>query len=136
VSPEISYAFDLARTDGWFHVNVGIWDVPRGPLGVLLYLPLVPLFWITPVRAARAFLIASSLFVWYATLGPAFVMFTLALLAYYFFATKALTEGGRIVWRDAGMHRHAAMVASWGAASERPHSTCRHPGRCSRLRWS
>lgn len=104
----ITPVFDLARSDGWFHLNIGLWDVPRGPLGVLLYLPFVPLFWITPARATRAFLIATSLFVWYATLGPAFVMFTVALLAYYFLATKMLTKGGRIVRRN-------ARVDSWKA---------------------
>jgi len=116
VSAPITFVFDLARTDGWFHLRVGAWDVPRGPLGVLLYLPLVPLFWITPARAARALLIATSLLLTYATLGPAFLTLLLGLTFYYFFATQILTERGRIVWRDARMDRHAAPVVCWQEA--------------------
>lgn len=87
------FIVDCTRLDGWFHCTVGDWDIPRGPLGVLAFLPFVPLLWILPARALRAFLIVSSLVVWYATLGPAFVAFVLALLACYFTATRILTGG-------------------------------------------
>ncbi len=92
MSEPVRFIVDFARLDGWFHLQMGPWDVPRGPLGVLAYLPFVPLFWLTPPRAARGFLITTSLLVWYATLGPAFVVFLLALLTFYYGATHALAR--------------------------------------------
>jgi len=94
VSDPLHLVVDWTRFDGWFHLYVGEWDVPRGPLGVLAYLPFVPLFWITPPRFARAFLIGTSLFVWYVTLGPAYLGLLTGLLAYYYAATWPATRTG------------------------------------------
>jgi alginate O-acetyltransferase complex protein AlgI len=103
--------FDFTRLDGWFHLQIGEWDVPRGPLGVFAYLPFVPLFWLMPARATRTFLIATSLLVWYATLGPAFVVFLLTLLVYYFAVTVGVAGSPEVDPRTRRRRLVAAVLA-------------------------
>lgn len=80
---------DFSRMDGWFHLQAGPWDVPRGPLGVLFFLPFVPLFWWLPQGRVGPAIILTSLLVSYATLGPAFVALIVGLITFYLVITVA-----------------------------------------------
>ncbi|HOB73823.1 MAG TPA: MBOAT family O-acyltransferase [Phycisphaerae bacterium] len=71
---------DFARWDGWLHLVQDGHDLPRGPIGVLAYLPLAVLFWWTPRRWQAAYLWMSSLLLAFVTLGPGYAV-TLAGLA-------------------------------------------------------
>jgi alginate O-acetyltransferase complex protein AlgI len=52
---------------------------PRGPLGLLLYLPFVPFYWVVPPRHRRTYLTATSLLLALVTLGPGYTATLLAL---------------------------------------------------------
>lgn len=73
------------RPEGWIHWFQGGFDVPRGPLGVMCYLVFVPLFWLVPRRWRATYLVATSLLVTVATVGPVFTI-SLAALALGSFA--------------------------------------------------
>ena len=77
----LAEAFEIAfRPDGWVHFVVEGRSVTRGPVGVLLYLALVPAYWFVPRAHRSAYLIASSLLLALVTLGHAYTI-TLAALA-------------------------------------------------------
>ena len=65
--------------DGCVRLMQGGHNLPRGPLGVLCYLPFVPLYWLMPLRYRPAFLWTSSLTLAALTLGPAYAVTILAL---------------------------------------------------------
>ncbi len=54
-------------------------NVPCGPLGVLCYLPFVPIYWLLPAHHRAAYLWISSLVLALLTLGPAYTVMLAAL---------------------------------------------------------
>ena len=64
--------FDPSRWDGWFRLTVGDWNPAVVPIGVLLYLPFVPLFWWAGRRATLWLIPLSTLALSWATLGAAY----------------------------------------------------------------
>lgn len=88
--------FDI-RPEGWIHcVQAGL-DVPRGPIGVLVYLAFVPLFWLVPTRWRSRFLTVSSLLLALMTVGHAFAV-TLAVLSLAGFAIVRSLSHPRRYW--------------------------------------
>lgn len=67
------------RLDGCIHILQDGHDVPRGPLGLLLYLAFIPLYWMVPARHRATFLSLSSLICLLLTLGPAYTATVLLL---------------------------------------------------------
>jgi len=67
--------FDI-RPEGWLHwfTGPGNFDLPRGPLGVMVYLVFVPVFWIVPRPWRSAYLITTSLLLTLITVGHAFTL--------------------------------------------------------------
>jgi len=66
--------------DGMIRFVQDGYNLPRGPLGVLCYLPFIPVYWIIPPRHRSNYLWISSLVLALLTLGPAYA-FTIAALA-------------------------------------------------------
>ena len=85
------------RPEGWIHSIQGGFDVPRGPVGVLIYLCFVPFFWIVPRRWRAHYLVFSSLLLTLATVGPAFVL-TLSILALAGWALVRAFAEDRLYW--------------------------------------
>jgi D-alanyl-lipoteichoic acid acyltransferase DltB (MBOAT superfamily) len=69
------------RADGLVHLVQDGHDLPRGPLGLLLYLPLALLFPLIPRRARAPFLTLSSYLLLLLTLGPGYALTLLVLAA-------------------------------------------------------
>jgi len=59
-------------SEGWIRFVVDGFNVPRGPLGLLCYLPFVPIYWFVPRRHRPAYLWVTSLVLALVTLGPAY----------------------------------------------------------------
>ncbi|UCD27910.1 MAG: MBOAT family protein [Planctomycetota bacterium] len=72
----IQFAF---RPDGLIHFMQDGYDLPRGPLGLLLYLPFVGLFWLIRPKYRTAYLILSSLLLSLITLGHGYTLAIAAL---------------------------------------------------------
>jgi alginate O-acetyltransferase complex protein AlgI len=93
------------RPEGWIHwfpTGPGSFDVPRGPLGVMCYLALVPLFWIVPRRWRATYLIVSSLLLALATVGPAFAI-TIAATAVASYIVIRTCANPRRYWLGVGL---------------------------------
>lgn len=65
--------------DGCIRFQLDGFNVPAGPLGVLCYLPFVPLYWLLGERQRPAYLWISSLVLALLTLGPAYTVMLAAL---------------------------------------------------------
>jgi D-alanyl-lipoteichoic acid acyltransferase DltB (MBOAT superfamily) len=65
---------DPLRLDGWFHGTLGGWNPAAIPIGVLLYLPVVPLFWRAGARSTVWLISGSSLALAWVTLGASFTI--------------------------------------------------------------
>lgn len=83
------------RPEGWIHSVQGGFDVPRGPVGVLFYLPFIPLFWIVPKRWRALHLVVTSLLLTLSTVGPAFTMTLIGLALCGFAIVRTLARGQR-----------------------------------------
>src|SRR3972149_3141901 len=86
--------------DGCIRLIEGGHNLPRGPLGVLCYLPFVPIYWLLPARHRPAYLWISSLVLAVLTLGPAYAVTMLGL------AWAAL-----LIVRTLGARKHLAVGA-------------------------
>jgi len=62
------------RADGLIHLIQDGHDLPRGPLGLMLYLPFVLIFWLVPKKHRTGYLIATSLLLSLITLGHGFTL--------------------------------------------------------------
>lgn len=85
------------RPEGWIHCVQGGFDILRGPVGVLLYVVFVPLFWLVPRRWRAHYLSATSLLLTLATVGPAFAL-TLAGLTLGGYAIVRGLARGQSYW--------------------------------------
>ncbi|MHC4671983.1 MAG: MBOAT family O-acyltransferase [Planctomycetota bacterium] len=68
------------RPDGFIHLIQDGHDLPRGPLGLMLYLPFVLVFWLVPRKYRTGYLTVSSLLLALLTLGHGYTL-TVAVLA-------------------------------------------------------
>ncbi|HSW45225.1 MAG TPA: MBOAT family O-acyltransferase [Phycisphaerae bacterium] len=70
--------------DGFIRFVHEGYNLPRGPLGLLCYLPFVPIYWLLPQRRRSGYLWISSLVLAIVTLGPAYaaMMAALGLIAW------------------------------------------------------
>ncbi len=93
--------FDFSPA-GWIHLYQGGFDVLRGPIGVLLYLAFVPGYWLVPRSRRVAYLIATSLLLGLATVGPAYALLIAALPAVGLAVVRHLSRG-RAYWAGAGL---------------------------------
>ncbi len=84
------------RWDGFLHLLQDGHDLPRGPLGLLLYLPLAVLFWIVPPHRRVNYLTASSLALLLVTLGPGYTAMLLLLALLGLVLVRSCGRPGRI----------------------------------------
>ena len=90
------------HADGFMHLVQAGRDAvdpaifPRGPLGLLLYLPFVPLYWFVAPRHRPAYLTATSVLLSLVTLGPGYTATLLALVFIGIATVRLCATRGRL----------------------------------------
>jgi len=71
------------------------YNLPSGPLGVLCYLPFVPIYWLVPARLRAGYLWISSLALALVTIGPAYALTMTGLAAISLAVVRLCGRPGR-----------------------------------------
>lgn len=95
----LAVAHWIWRADGLIHLYTRDGhDLPRGPLGLLLYVPVAILFWAVPPRGRLAYLTFTSYLLMLVTLGPAYALTLLLLGLIGYGMTRWCARSGRLGW--------------------------------------
>ncbi len=98
------------RPDGLIHLVQDGHDLPRGPLGALLYLLFVPFYWWIQPSSRTGYLIATSLVLAFLTLGPAYMAAVLGLSLLGLIVLKTCARPDRLA---AGIALLSVVYVAW-----------------------
>lgn len=121
------------RPDGWLHlVEDGI-DLMQSPMGMLLGLVFVPGYWLCPPSRRTLYLACMSVVVALVTLGQAYTLTFMTLVALSWWIVCRFATPRRQWW---GATLLAAMLAAWLAVPQPPWLPHLEPLRFHYLHWA